>query len=67
SQTSADPLAGDIQFAGLLLRNHRDVIGQSEELLATDGVDREIRSMAERAQSQHEERAGRLEAMLEGW
>ena len=67
SQTSADPLAGDIQFAGLLLRNHRDVIGQSDELLGKDGVDGDVRSLAERAKSEHEDRAGRLESMLEGW
>jgi len=67
SQTSADPLAVDIQFAGLLLRNHRDAIQQSEEVLGKDGVDREVRATAERVKSEHEERAGRLESMLEGW
>ncbi|MDT1990892.1 DUF305 domain-containing protein [Micrococcus luteus] len=67
SQTSADPLAADIQFAGLLLRNHRDAIQQSDQVLVKDGVDREIRATAERMKSEHEERAGRLESMLEGW
>ncbi len=67
SQTSADPLAADIQFAGLLLRNHRDAIQQSDEVLGKDGVDQEIRTTAERMKSEHEERAGRLESMLEGW
>ena len=67
SQTSADPLAADIQFAGLLLRNHRDAIQQSDEVLGKDGVDQEIRATAERMKSEHEERARRLESMLEGW
>ena len=67
SQTSADPLAADIQFAGLLLRNHRDAIQQSDQVLGKDGVDQEIRATAERMKSEHEERAGRLESMLEGW
>ena len=67
SQTSADPLAADIQFAGLLLRNHRDAIQQSDQVLGKDGVDQEIRATAERMKSEHEERARRLESMLEGW
>lgn len=67
SHTSADPLAADIQFAGLLLRNHRDAIQQSDQVLGKDGVDQEIRATAERMKSEHEERAGRLESMLEGW
>lgn len=67
SQTSADPLAGDIQFAGLLLLNHRDVIEQSDAVLGKGGVDRDVRSLAEGAKSEHQDRAARLESMLEGW
>lgn len=67
SQASADPLAGDIQFAGLLLRNHRDALEQSETVLGKDGLDREVRSIAERVQSEHEERIGQLESLLERW
>ncbi|MCK6096434.1 DUF305 domain-containing protein [Micrococcus sp. EYE_162] len=67
THTSLNPLQGDIDFATMTVRNHRQAVRLSEAYLAKEDVDQEVRDIAEGVRDQHAARIDELSRLLEGW